>query len=244
MPTSPEGVAPRRPFGGVCALTLGTGTPHWERSVGWDWGVQAPEPCVSRPALAGRIAGRLATRSVLIAAEAGYGKTEALRQAAEKIGRGVAWIDCRTLDRGLRELQNRIDAVPRGRPCVVDHLDALMSGRGEELPLAAVLENACGRRRVAVAGRRLPMLRTTGLRAAGAIDELGPQDLAFTADECVMFIHAATGREATAGEIESIAVATEGWPLGVALATRLGTGEPFMRELSRFFRDEVLDGLE
>ena len=72
--------------------------------------------------------------------------------------------------------------------------------------------------RVAVASRRPLVLRIAKPRGAGRVAELTAVDLAFDAQECAALIRARSGRDTQVGAVME---ATEGWPLGVALASSL-----------------------
>lgn len=102
--------------------------------------------------------------------------------------------------------------------------------------------------RVAVASRRPLPLRLAKLRAAGRLLELGPADLAFTASEAAELLRARRGSEPTAHEVEALMEATEGWPLGVALASLAGAGgqlTPGSREeVFAFLDEEVLEPMD
>lgn len=84
--------------------------------------------------------------------------------------------------------------------------------------------------RIAVASRRPLDLRVAKRRAAGQLIELGAADLAFNGEECGAVLSARTGRDPTSEQVSTVMEATEGWPLGIALAAsvmgRDAAGDP------------------
>ena len=111
-------------------------------------------------------------------------------------------------------------------------VDRLLGVRGAPLSLA-------------VATRQPPPLKLAKLRAAGRLLELGPADLAFTPSECAELLSLRHGGEVGEPEVEAVAEATEGWPMGVALAGSGDTaGGPVRREdLFGYLAEEVFDRL-
>src|SRR5262249_53031777 len=72
--------------------------------------------------------------------------------------------------------------------------------------------------RIALASRRPLGLRVAKARAAGQVAELSATDLAFDAEECETILRSRTGRDPAPEDVERLMEATEGWPLGVAVA--------------------------
>ncbi len=107
---------------------------------------------------------------------------------------------------------------------------------------------------IAVAARTFPPQRLSRLRAAGQIEEIGPDDLALNFEE-VSECLAATGEVTlTAGEVDAVHGRTEGWAAGlqmISIALRgkrsVGTSiESFTgtaRTVSGYLQQEVLAGL-
>ena len=71
---------------------------------------------------------------------------------------------------------------------------------------------------VVVATRGNPPLPLGRLRAAGELQELRTDDLAFDADEVTRVLTGVPGVDLGADEVDRLARRTEGWPAGVALA--------------------------
>ena len=71
---------------------------------------------------------------------------------------------------------------------------------------------------VVVATRRNPPLPLGKLRAAGELQELRTDDLAFDADEVTRVLTGVPGVDLGADQVDRLARRTEGWPAGVALA--------------------------
>ena len=111
-------------------------------------------------------------------------------------------------------------------------VDRLLGVRGAPLSLAA-------------ATRQTLPLRLSKLRATGRLLEVGPAELAFTASECAELLSLRQGGEVGEQEVEAVAEATEGWPMGVALAgSGDATGGPVRREdLFGYLAEEVFDRL-
>src|SRR5205085_3742757 len=101
--------------------------------------------------------------------------------------------------------------------------------------------------RVALAARHRPPLRLARVRAAGRLEEVGSAELAFSAAECAEYVRLATGRDPDPEAVEALFEATEGWPLGVALAVRSGDlarGGPTRELVHEYFAEEVLGDLD
>jgi len=75
--------------------------------------------------------------------------------------------------------------------------------------------------RVAVATRRPLDLRVARARAAGRLKEVSTADLAFDAEECADLLRERTGVDPAPDDVDEVMGATEGWPLGIALAAAL-----------------------
>jgi LuxR family maltose regulon positive regulatory protein len=103
---------------------------------------------------------------------------------------------------------------------------------------------------VAIASRRPLDLRLGKPRATGRLTELSAADLAFDTEECAALVRSQTGRDAPPQEIAELMEATEGWPLGIALAAGRGASGSALRdlrsapELRSFLSEELLDELD
>lgn len=125
---------------------------------------------------------------------------------------------------------------------VFDDAERLAGSRGAAAILEALLGADVPRLRVAVAARQAP-LRVARLHAAGRLTKLGPADLVFTLEDCAALLRGRADGAASA-EAEALWTATEGWPLGAALAARApaGTGAPPPRSeaLAAYLDEELL----
>jgi ATP/maltotriose-dependent transcriptional regulator MalT/DNA-binding SARP family transcriptional activator len=101
---------------------------------------------------------------------------------------------------------------------------------------------------VAVASRRSLPLKLAKLRAAGRLREFGPAELSFSASECGEALRLRAGRPLDE-HVEAVMTATEGWPLGVALAGLADSDRPANAVVPRdhlfgYLAEEVLERLE
>ena len=107
---------------------------------------------------------------------------------------------------------------------------------------------------VAVAARSFPPQRLSRLRAAGQLEEIGPDDLALTFDEVDSFMRAATDAKLSPGDVDTLHEHTEGWAAGlqmvtIALRGRRNPGSPMeaisgtTRSVSGYLREEVFGKL-
>ncbi len=215
---------------------------------------------VRRPRLVGPLCDRDAPPLTLIVAPAGYGKTTLLREWAKRDPRPFAWL-------ALDERDNDPGRLLGAITCAVD----AVSPEGSELPFvlvlddAHVLESAAVRHvlaglaadlpagaAVAFAARREPALPVARLRAQRAIAELGPRELALTRPEAMALLRL-SGLDVDAASAEVLLRRTEGWPVGLSLATLCLGDCPSAAAVARFgghdrvvadyIRDEVLADL-
>jgi DNA-binding SARP family transcriptional activator len=129
-----------------------------------------------------------------------------------------------------------------------EHLD----GADESLQLLSELVRAeVPSLHIAIASRRSLDLRIAKPRANGRLTELTAADLIFDAEECAALLRSRAGRDASPEEIAEVMEATEGWPLGIALAAGRGAaGSTVLRDLRSapevrsFLSEELLDALE
>ncbi len=110
---------------------------------------------------------------------------------------------------------------------------------------------------VAVASRRPLEVRVAKPRAAGRLTELGASDLALDTEECAALLRARGASNPSPEWVEEVMRATQGWPLGVALAAGVGEGpartaDPdtalgslrSIPDLRSYFSEELLDSLQ
>ena len=138
--------------------------------------------------------------------------------------------------------------LPGAVTIVFDDAERL-AGSPQSLALVAELIAAdTGLASVAVLSRHALPFKLARARAEGRFTELGAKDLAFSASECAELLRLHAGRDPSATDVESLFTATEGWPLGVALAARTGVeGElaapASAATLLAFLDEEVLNRL-
>jgi LuxR family maltose regulon positive regulatory protein len=105
---------------------------------------------------------------------------------------------------------------------------------------------------VVIASRETPPLRLGRRRAAGALAEIGPEELRFAADEAELLLNGSLGLELGPGQMELIDEQVQGWAAGLvlvgsALATRsdrTGLLDAVTRSrdsLDAYLTEEVLD---
>jgi ATP/maltotriose-dependent transcriptional regulator MalT/DNA-binding SARP family transcriptional activator len=173
---------------------------------------------------------------------------ERLSAAQETVDPGLA---LQELERELEQLL--VDPLV----IVIDDAEHLADAAEAERVVADLAVARPAPLRVAVVARRPLSLRAARLSAAGRLREIGAADLAFDVRECAELVRRRTGREASSEEVEALWTATEGWPLGVALAAvsmrrpsgraaRLGTLEEYLNEellepLDPALRDALID---
>ena len=132
---------------------------------------------------------------------------------------------------------------------VIDDAEQL-EGSSEALEVVEVLLHADPRvLRLAVASRRPLAVRASRLATAGRATEIGPGELAFSAQKCAEVLHRRDGRAPTADEVEALMAGTEGWPLGVALSAAVPASSGALPQggrdaLFQFLDQEVLGGLD
>ena len=244
---------------------------------------------IERPELGERLRQSLDRGSVMLVADAGFGKTTALEQAlADGASPTVVWLRAAPTDRDPGRLVARlVEAVRAEVPGVaeeyaerlgaaVDPIDAEDVARSlvedverllvEPLVIAiddaerlddapalaivdALLDGADAVLRIGLCSRRALGLRLARLKASGRLSELGPADLAFSPAECAACLRLVRGHEPSSDEVDVLFAATEGWPLGVALAAAAGPDSGQLAARSReaifeYLAEEVFEGLD
>lgn len=81
-----------------------------------------------------------------------------------------------------------------------------------------LVDNLPGNAHVVLVAREKPPLPLAGLRAAGALVEIGAADLRFTAQETAAFLHDTLGVELSEADVAAIDARAEGWITGLQLA--------------------------
>lgn len=131
---------------------------------------------------------------------------------------------------------------------VLDDLHRARSARTHEA-IAALIRGLGGWGTLVLVGRELPPLETARLQLSGQADVVGDADLRFTFDEAGALWELLSGRRPPDDAIEAAIAATGGWPAGLVLLARRGSGGALPRApagdfLAAYFRDEVLASLE
>jgi ATP/maltotriose-dependent transcriptional regulator MalT/DNA-binding SARP family transcriptional activator len=175
-----------------------------------------------------------------------------------------------TMSERLATASERVDALAATRgligelgrllvePLVLVFDDAEhLEGADESLRLVGELLRAeQASLRVAVATRRPLELRVAKPRAAGRLTELTATDLAFETQECADLLRDRIGIDPAPEQVDHVMRATEGWPLGIALAAGLAApgGEAgrvaslenlgSAPDLRSYLSEELLDSLD
>ena len=139
---------------------------------------------------------------------------------------------------------------------VIDDAERLDGGDESLRLLGELLRAEHGALRVAVATRRRLDLRLAKPRAAGRLREVHAADLVFDSEECANLMRQRSGADPSPERVDEMMRATEGWPLGIALAAALaeqprgegGVGSldnlGSAPDLRSYLSEEVLDSLE
>ncbi len=139
---------------------------------------------------------------------------------------------------------------------VIDDAEHLDGGDESLHLLGELLRAEQGALHVAVATRRPLDLRLAKPRAAGRLQHVYAADLAFDSEECANLLRERTGIEPAPEQVDEMMRATEGWPLGIALAAALfeQRGEPggagslddlaSAPDLRAYLSEEFLDSLD
>jgi ATP/maltotriose-dependent transcriptional regulator MalT/DNA-binding SARP family transcriptional activator len=160
-----------------------------------------------------RAAGTLMLRIVDVVADAAPGATDAV---AERLAAGMQPVEVMATTRELIRDLSRLLVEPL--VLVLDDAEQLDGADASEQLVSALIRAEARLLRIAVASRRPLDLRVAKPRTAGRLTELSAADLAFDSDECTAALRARTGRDPTTEQLSAVMEATEGWPLGVALA--------------------------
>jgi ATP/maltotriose-dependent transcriptional regulator MalT/DNA-binding SARP family transcriptional activator len=163
-----------------------------------------------------RAPGALLIRILHAIADAAPGASDAL---AERLATGAQQFDPLAATHELISESSRLLIEPL--VLVIDDAEHL-EGADESLRLlGALLRAERTSLHVAVATRRSLTLRVARPRAAGRLREVSAADLAFSTEECADFLRGRTGVDPAPNDVDEVMRATEGWPLGIALAAAL-----------------------
>lgn len=198
-----------------------------------------------------RAAGTLLTRVVDGIAGAVPGAADVL---AERLAAGLERVDALE---GVRELTAELSRLlVEPLVLVIDDAEHLDGAKDSQSLLAEMIRAELPLLHVAVASRRTLDLRVAKPRAAGVLTEFTAVDLAFDAEECAELLRARTGGETSPEQVDAVMEATEGWPLGIALAAGLvkreggaGGSAAFASlssapDLQAYLSEELLDSLD
>jgi LuxR family transcriptional regulator, maltose regulon positive regulatory protein len=186
--------------------------------------------------------GRLLSDLVGTLASAAPGAADVL---GERLAHAPLQIDAAVASRELSRELERLLVEPL--TIVFDDAEQLAGSPEASAVVRDLLVTSTQALRVAVAARVALPLRLSKLQAGGRLSQLGPADLAFSPDECAELLRAASGGEPSAGELDALWSATEGWPLGVALSAATGgaqaPGVGGSNALLGFLEEELLGPL-
>jgi ATP/maltotriose-dependent transcriptional regulator MalT/DNA-binding SARP family transcriptional activator len=197
-----------------------------------------------------RSPGALLMRIVHAIAAAMPGASDAL---AERFTAGAGQFDPLAATHELTAELSRLLVEPL--VLVIDDAEHL-DGADESLRLLGELLRAEQESlHVAVATRRPLDLRVAKPRAAGRLTEVRAADLAFDAEECANLLRERTGADPPPAQVDEMMQATEGWPLGIALAAALveqrgqrGVGSladlASAPDVRSYLSEELLDSLD
>jgi LuxR family transcriptional regulator, maltose regulon positive regulatory protein len=173
-----------------------------------------PSPLVARDRLTTRLVATGGARVVLLGAPAGYGKTTLLRAWAAADPRPFRWLPAR-----------RTPLVPvRADPCVLvlDGWPAADAAAAVE-EITAITAGGPSECVFAIAARAPGALPLGRLRAARAVLELGPAELAMTRGEAHALL-GACGLALDGRSLDALLATTAGWPALLSLAAQSVTG--------------------
>jgi len=127
---------------------------------------------------------------------------------AGRLAATIQRVDAPSLARALRTDLETLLVEPV--VVVIDDAEQLEDS-SEALEVVEVLLHADPRAlRVAVASRRPLAVRASRLVTTGRATEIGPGELAFSAQECTEVVHRRDGRTPTAAEVDALMAGTEG----------------------------------
>ena len=152
----------------------------------------------------------------------------------------------------LRRLAVLVSSMRSPYLLVLDHVEKVEDERCRDLIAAVALDLPEGSR-LALASRAEPPIPTARLRASGLLDEIGRDDLTMDEPEAAALLSGA-GTPLEATDMKELVALTEGWPVGLYLASLSmkasgsTTGLPAVvhgdnRLLADYLRAEVLSGL-
>jgi LuxR family maltose regulon positive regulatory protein len=172
---------------------------------------------VWRTALVNRLRAARSLPVVSIVAPPGYGKTTLLAQWSDRDGRPFVGV---TLEPGLdatavsARMEDALPTDPTAAVVAVDDIHLLTADAARVVE--AIVPRLPAGSTLAVAGRRQALSGIPRLRAAGALLELGVEDLALTRRESRSLLYAA-GVALSDAELDELLAITEGWPAGIRL---------------------------
>jgi LuxR family maltose regulon positive regulatory protein len=182
---------------------------------------------VRRPALVGRLREARDAPLALVVAPAGYGKSTLLAEWAACDERPFIWITLDSFARDTAAVAASISAaleelgwIERARQDFVLVLDDAHSVPADVLRaiVAALLGRVGPGSQIAVASRTEPKLPIGRLRAHRQLVEVRADDLTMAPAEASSLLRMA-GLELELGAVQTLSAQTEGWPVGLYLAS-------------------------
>jgi len=151
---------------------------------------------------------------------------------------------------GARRLAAAIAGLSHPITLMLDHVETVTSVESRDILTELALRLPEGSR-VALASRNPVGLPTARLRAGGGLLEIGPADLAMSADEAPELLRRA-GVDVDGTDVAGLVERTEGWPAGLYLAALAMQAVPANRHvgftfsgndrfMSDYLRSELLD---
>lgn len=223
------------------------------------------QPLVNRPDLVKRLGPAAGKPLTVVRAPAGYGKTEALRRRAEITPHLTAWATPDPRDGGeaiwqavIAVLQGsppseRIDSGevaagafrdaagrwPAATTLVLEDLDRLPDPVATRRQVSQLADALPPNLRLTMTSRRELQLPVGRWRLQGRVDELGPDDLRFSARDTAALLRERGARDLNLEAVRALTDRAEGWPAGVQL---LADSDALDGDDARALIDEILRG--
>jgi len=150
--------------------------------------------------------------------------TASLRSVSADMGDGaLAVAQARPRPPPLKVLTHLINHLARRRQRLVLVLDDYQLASSAEVDglLAFLIDKLPPSVHLVVVSREVPALPLARLRAHGQVQDIGQQDLRFTADETRLFLNESMALGLTESQLHDLDARTEGWPAGLHMAAAM-----------------------